>query len=301
MMKKSIFRFSIFGILAILFTVFLAGCESTKLAATVLSTIAEETGHSKVAGAITAGAEAAEVALEEITPENEYYIGRAVAAAVLSNYKVYTDRQIEQYMNKICLAIVLNSDQPELFNGYHVKLLDSDDVNAYATSAGHIFITRGMLKCVPSEDAFAAVIAHEIAHIHLKHSLKAIKTSRWMNVGLSAGVGAAQRESMLAGELSTIVSQITESLVNNGYSQKQEFEADKKALSLMADAGYNPTAMNDLLVMMQKQQAGRKTGFFKTHPTPEKRLANVSKELKSVSMPSDTSSARIARFALINR
>ena len=116
---------------------------------------------------------------EEITPEQEYYIGRAVAANVLTAYKIQTNMPAEtSYVNRICNALVIHSARPEIFNGYRVAILDSDEINAFATPGGHIFITRSLLECASSEDTLAAVISHEVAHIQLEHGLKAIKSSR---------------------------------------------------------------------------------------------------------------------------
>jgi predicted Zn-dependent protease len=68
---------------------------------------------------------------EEMTLEDDYYAGRAVAAEILKSYRVFTeDPELARYLNKICLAIVINSPRPVLFNGYHVQVLDSDEISA---------------------------------------------------------------------------------------------------------------------------------------------------------------------------
>ena len=81
-------------------------------------------------------------ASEAITPEQEYYIGRGVAASIADTYKVANKPQIEAYLNSICQTLVINSERPVIFNGYHVAVLDTDEINAFATSGGHIFITK---------------------------------------------------------------------------------------------------------------------------------------------------------------
>ena len=96
--------------------------------------------------------------MEEITPEQEYYIGRAVAGTILEKYNVYNSAKMQKYLNEICSAIVINSDKPVLYKGYYVAILDTDEVNAFATSGGHILVSRGLLQCAKSEDALAAVL-----------------------------------------------------------------------------------------------------------------------------------------------
>ncbi len=235
---------------------------------------------------------------EEITPENEYYIGRSVAANILSNYRASEDSAMESYVNKICSALVLNSEDPNLFNGYHVKILESDEINAFSTSGGHIFLTRGLISCTDSEDTLAAVIAHEIAHIQLKHAVKSIKTSRFNDALLTSASFTSDALGMekLSKSMEGAAGDMYSSLVNSGFSQTQEFEADKEALKLMYDAGYNPNAMVTLLEKMKKKQSSSpKTGFYKTHPSPASRITNAKINLKKYKVK-DSQSYRKERY-----
>lgn len=235
---------------------------------------------------------------EEITPENEYYIGRAVAANILSNYRASEDSAMESYVNKICSTLVLNSEDPNLFNGYHVKILESDEINAFSTSGGHIFLTRGLISCTDSEDTLAAVIAHEIAHIQLKHAVKSIKTSRFNDALLTSASFTSDALGMekLSKSMEGAAGDMYSSLVNSGFSQTQEFEADKEALKLMYDAGYNPNAMVTILEKMKKKQSSSpKTGFYKTHPSPASRITNAKINLKKYKVK-DSQSYRKERY-----
>jgi len=242
-------------------------------------------------------------AFEQITPEQEYYIGRAVGATVLSSYKLQTNKPaMTNYVNKICNALVINTDRPEIYNGYHVNILDSDEINAFATPGGHIFVTRGLIGCAESEDALAAVIAHEVAHIQLQHGLKAIKNSR-VTKALSdtAATGGAAAGYDLAEVTETFgisVDEIVATMMKNGYSQKQEFEADSAAMAFLSLAGYEPSALLDMLGVLEKNQSGRPGGFNKTHPTPTQRITNAKKTVGNYSVP-DTRSYRVQRFSAV--
>lgn len=286
--------------LSAIFCTFTA-CSSatfTKVSSGVLSTVTLSSGMEKTAAVIEAGTKSASLAMEDITPEDEYYIGRAVGATILTNYKAYQNPQLESYLNKICLAITSNSEAPEIYNGYHVKVLDTSEINAFATSGGHIFVTRGLIRCAESEDALAAVLAHEIAHIQLKHSLGAIKASRWVGVATAVS-SAAAKNNETAKQLNSIASDVVTALVNNGYSHANEFDADSKALMLLADTGYSPYAMKNLLNKMKEVQGSAQTGFGKTHPSPDMRIANVNKVLLIMRNVPDTTQVRKARFEAI--
>jgi predicted Zn-dependent protease len=183
-----------------------------------------------------------------------------------------------------------------------VAILDSGEINAFATSGGHIFVTRGLLACADSEDALAGVIAHEIAHIQLQHSIKAIKTSRITQALLVTGSSAASvaTQSTSLAELTDIfnesVGEIVTTMVNNGYSQTQELDADTNALSLMAGAGYEPSSLISMLRVLEKNQAGQSGGFSKTHPTPARRISNANASVGKYRVQ-DTRSFRQARYS----
>jgi len=292
-------------VISILFCVScLSGCGTM---AAVVSAGAQAAGAAGVidrntANAVSNSSKAVANAAEDITPEQEYFIGRAVAANILKTYSLWTGSPaLTAYVNRVCGAIVINSPRPEIYNGYHVAILDSNEINAFATSGGHILITRGLIGTAKSEDALAGVIAHEIAHIQLQHSIKAIKTSRitqaLMVTGTSvAGAATGYDVNEMTSIFNETVGDIVGTLVNNGYSQAQEFEADAKALSLLASAGYNPGGLIDMLKELERTQKGHSGGFNKTHPSPDKRLAAAENALAKQPKVADTSSYRRARF-----
>lgn len=227
-------------------------------------------------------------ALEEITPEEEYYIGRAVAANILSKYKVYESKEGQKYLNKILHALTVFSERPVLFKDYFVVILDSDEINAFATSGGHIMITRGLINCASSEDSLAAVLAHEVGHVLLKHSAKAIKNSRLGGAAAKAtgkAILLANDNSEKSKNEARIVSSNIDNAINEmletGYSKQQEYSADTKALELLYSSGYNPHALDELLnVLKTKSSTSDKSGFGKTHPSPDMRLKNTSLRYK---------------------
>ncbi|MDR2135214.1 MAG: M48 family metalloprotease [Treponema sp.] len=269
-------------------------------AANALGVIDAESAES-----ISRSGQAISRAAEEITPEQEYYIGRAVGANLLSRYQVWQgDAALTKYLNQICTVIVINSPRPEIYNGYHVGILDSMEINAFATPGGHIFVTRGLLACADSEDTLAAVIAHEIGHIQLQHSIKAIKNNRIMNAIMTTASSAARtlgneelRE--LADVMDESVNEIITTLIDKGYSQEQEFEADTAAMSLLAAAGYDPAGLISMLRQLETNQRSQSGGLVKTHPSPERRIESAQGTVAKFKVP-DTRSYRTARYGQIS-
>ena len=238
---------------------------------------------------------------EEATSLDAYYLGRAVAANLLSAYKHYTGNpELTRYLNRICQTIVINSAYPDLYNGYHVIILDSPEFNALATPGGHILITKALVEACTSEDMLAAIIAHELAHIMLKHSLSTIDEMRLHEEMSAMGDRAIQfaGNTQAAARLSLFrnsVSAAIDALVKNGYSQEQEFEADQGAVVLLAASGYNPQALLELLRILQRVQGSQRGGFNSTHPSPGDRIENAGRFISQYRVE-DTRSHRVQRF-----
>jgi predicted Zn-dependent protease len=239
---------------------------------------------------------------EEFSPEDDYYLGRAVAMEILGAYKLYTqDPAMVTYLNKICQAITVNSPRPLLFNGYHVEILDTWEINAFASPGGHIFLTRGLVDCADSEDALAAVIAHEVAHIQLRHAADAIQKQRLENdlsktAGRAASIASRdlspRERAVLFGEdvLLTV-----NTLLKNGYAQSQEFQADTEAVNLLRAAGYDPAALVGALGILERIQPSRPGGFNNTHPSPAARIDSLGR-ISLNGRGRDTRSFRDSRF-----
>ncbi|MFI5346760.1 MAG: M48 family metalloprotease [Elusimicrobiota bacterium] len=228
----------------------------------------------KVAGAVRKSA-------EDISESEEYYIGRAVAAQILSRYQPLNDPGLNLYAQKIVQAVSMASDRPSVFKGYHVQILESDEVNAFAAPGGFIFVTTGLLKLVRSEDELACVLAHEVAHVAKKHGLKTIKASRLTSAFAVLGSEAAKNyTSSQVAQLTDVfkgsVDDVVNSLVVNGYSRDKEYEADKFGAEYARNANYDPGALQAFLKRMEEAgAAGGAGGMFKTHPTAAKRVSEL--------------------------
>lgn len=246
------------------------GCSSSGL----LSTLASD------AGSIVKVSKAVSKSFQDITPEQEYYIGRTVGAMVLNKYKPYNNQEAIEYLNVLGQTLAQASDLPETFGGYHFLILNSDDINAFAAPGGLIFVTRGMIKCCKNEDALAAVLAHEIGHVQHKHGLRAIKKSRIASALTTIGAEGAKRFggeklAQLTETFEDSIADITSTMINNGYSRTFEREADKTAVIILKRVGYDPNGLAEMLKVMEKQLKPGGLDFAKTHPSPASRIEDL--------------------------
>ncbi|MCX5838005.1 MAG: M48 family metalloprotease, partial [Deltaproteobacteria bacterium] len=239
--------------------------------------------------------------IEEFTPEQEYYIGRSVAAVILSKYPPHTNQFANEYLNLLGQTLAQVSDMPEIFRGYRFLVLSSDEINAFATPGGHIFVTRGLLRCCRNEDAVAAVLAHEIGHIQLKHGIQSIKKARITDAlttiaAESARTLAPKEVAMLTKTFGGAIMDITSTLINNGYSRAFEYEADNAAQTILKRLGYDPNGLVEMLMLMGKNLKPGAAGFAKTHPAPQDRIDEIQRKRGGKYSEVQTPKARQARF-----
>lgn len=242
---------------------------------------------------------------EDLTPEQEYYIGRAVAANILQRYAPLADPEVNRYINTLGQGLALVSRRPETFGGYRFLVLDSDEINAFAAPGGLIFVTRGMLRCCPREDAIAAVLAHEIAHVQFRHGLRAIQQSRLTTAfTVLAAEGAKTFGSRELAELTSAlegtISDVTHVLLTSGYARDQEEQADRGAVEILMQAGYDPHALIEMLEEMKRRLKPGGLDFAKTHPDPGERIRRIQRMLPKESPP-PAPPARHERFVRIMR
>ena len=213
-------------------------------------------------------------ATHKITEEEEYYIGRAVAANILSQYPLWKNAALTRYLNLVGKALVLRSGRPEVFGGYHFAMLDTPEANAFSAPGGIVLLTRGIVEMAGSEDELAAILAHEIQHVVSKDPLKAIKSQRMKALGTFTAGEAMGSGNQVVGILQDSVMDISGTLLQKGYSRTQEKDADLGALALLQATGYDPRA---LLTMLQKVEAveKKKAKVFSAHPSAARRIDYV--------------------------
>lgn len=245
---------------------------------------------------------------EELLPEQEYYLGRAVSANVLEKFPPERNPGATAYLNKIGMTLASVSDTPETFGGYHFMAVQSKEINAFSAPGGFVYVSSGFLKELPDEDAVAAVLAHEIAHIVKRHGVNAISNAKLFSAltdvaSTGASIAASQASSPVdLGEITGIfaesVSGVVDKLLTKGFDRSQEYEADLYAAELLQRAGYDPNALVRVLGILESHAKGEHGGWYDTHPAPASRISEISSEF-SFPPPQDPPASRRARFSAL--
>ncbi len=279
----------------------MTGCETLDQLSELGTSIAVASGSitSNEAASINRTTHAVGKTFDDITPEQEYYIGRTVAATVLIGYKPLPTAKLNWYVNELGQTLAQFSDRPEVFGGYHFMVLDSDDINAFAAPGGLILVTRGLIECCKNEDELASVLAHEIGHVEKKHGLRAIRTGRLNSaltvLAVESGKNLGGQElAEVMGAFDDSINEISTTLMNSGYSRKLEYEADAAAVAILENAGYQPGALVAMLENMNRSWDPNRHDFAATHPPPADRIQQLKR--RGITSASGSDVARQKRF-----
>lgn len=237
-----------------------------------------------------------------ISDEEEYFLGRAVAARLLQYYPLYESARLTHYINMIGKTLSIHSEKPYIFGGYHFAILDTNEINAFACPGGIVLVTKGMIQLAQSEDELAAILAHELAHINHRDGVNSVKSARWTEaltiIGTTAlKVYGKEEIARLVTIFEGSINDILKTLVVTGYSKNQEFLADEKAITYLTKAGYNPQALITVLERLRRFEVSQSAGFFKTHPNPEERIENLMNKLPTITIDQISFQKRNLRFS----
>lgn len=181
----------------------------------------------------------------------------------------------EQRLNSIFAKLVKESKRNNEVD-YSLAVVKDDTVNAFALPAGYIFVHTGLLSYVQSDGELAGVLAHEIAHVDRRHSMKTISRTIGMNVllGLIINKSSKKRKE----EISKI-GVVAINLAQLGYSREAEYEADAYGVKFMTAAGYSKEEFLNFWRRMEDQAGGGESPaflqLFSTHPPTSERIKKI--------------------------
>jgi predicted Zn-dependent protease len=209
-------------------------------------------------------------ATTEISEPKEIELGDGIASNLLGVAPLLQDQRIQKYVNDVGRWLTLQTERPNL--PWEFGVLDIDDINAFATPGGRIFITKGLLARMTSEAELAGVLAHEISHVLMKHHLRAIKKGARTDLMVEFADEALQQNGADPA-LTKLVSAGTE-IYARGLDKNDEFEADRMGVVIAARSGYDPYGLPAVLQTLQEisPQDSSVALMFKTHPALADRL-----------------------------
>lgn len=212
--------------------------------------------------------------------EKEIRLGKSLADEVERTAKIIDDPVISEYVNRVGQNIVRNSDAQVPFT---IKVIDSEEVNAFALPGGFFFVNSGLIKLAETEAELAGVMAHEIAHVTARHGTRQATKGQIANLasipmaiflpGGWLGYGVYQG------------AQLAIPLTFLKFSRGHEKEADFLGLQYLYASGYDPTSMITFFERIQAQQKRKKGAVakaFSSHPPTQKRIKKIQETMGEI-------------------
>ncbi len=216
-------------------------------------------------------ANTAGINLSDPSQEDEIKIGREIAGNILGAAPLVKDAGLQKYVNQVGRWVASQSERPDL--PWHFGVIESDDINAFATPGGYVLITKGLYKKLEDESQLAGVLGHEIGHVVKKHHIKVLQKSQLLSLGanlLGSSVGKNNQS------VQTLIGHGAE-ISARGLDKDAEFEADRVGMTLSTRSGYEPYGLVDILQILSltNKTDSSVALLYKTHPSPDDRLEKL--------------------------
>ncbi len=254
-------------------------------------------------GCLVAQEPAPEPKRPELSPRDQQEIefGKKVVAEIEKQYKFITDPALVERVNRVgqTLAEIARTTPTQAHYGepgpapfdYTFRIIDEKDVNAFSVPGGFIFVNKGLLDFVSSDDELAAVLAHEIAHASHRHVMKLIRDDARVQqsvllpallVGVFGRLPSQDFAGLMTGAQLYRIARVS------SFSQEAEVDSDLTALEYLRRSPYNPVG---LLVFMERLAAEERKrpqidwGIFRTHPITRERVETIKRALQEYGIP----------------
>lgn len=226
-------------------------------------------------------------------PTDDVKVGRQAAAEVEQQMPILNDNQATSYVSQVgqrlVSAIPSEFQHPEF--QYYFKIVNARDINAFALPGGPMYVNRGMIEAARSEGEMAGVMAHELAHVFLRHgTAQASKAQKYSLLAGILGIGG-----QIIGGVPGAAAQIAGQGVGVyflKFSREYETEADIMGAQIMARAGYDPRDLANMFKTIEQQSGGGGGGFLSDHPSPKDRYARINQEAQYLRVSERSSDSR---------
>jgi predicted Zn-dependent protease len=213
--------------------------------------------------------------------EQDVEIGRQSAAEAEKQLPMLGDRSVDRYVGDVLERLA--AEAPGARYPYQVKVVNATDVNAFTLPGGFMYVNRGLLEAARNESELAAVLAHETAHVALRHGTHQASKALVARAGIGILGALLDGDRGKSGRILDTIGGVGLNAVFLKFSRDAEHEADLVGARMMRDAGYDPAAMAGFFELLQREQRrnpSRVEQFFSSHPSPADRAGRIRAEAR---------------------
>jgi predicted Zn-dependent protease len=220
-----------------------------------------------------------------VSTAEEKRIGAQEARKVETEVGLFRDGKLYAYLDSLGQRLAAESPRKDVFYRFHI--VDIVEPNAFALPGGYVYVSRGLLALVNSEDELAGVVGHEIAHVAARHTVQRISKQGPVAAVFGIASGLTGLVVPVVGDVVGGIGDFAQSLVFAPYSRSQETEADRVGQEIEARAGWDPAALSLFLHTLNREmelstQKKRKPSFFDSHPATPDRVERTAKQAGSL-------------------
>ena len=220
-----------------------------------------------------------------LTVEQEKKLGAEEAKKVEQEMGLLDEPALTTYVDTLGQRLAKESPRQDVPYQFHV--VDMIEPNAFALPGGYVYVTRGLLALVNTEDELAGVVGHEIGHVAARHTVQRVSRQGPFALITNLVSGVTGFFVPLVGDIVGGVGNFAQSLVFSPYSRGQESEADKVGQEIAAKAGWDPVGLSDFLTTLGREEAlladgPRRPSFFDSHPATPDRVKHTTKHAKNL-------------------
>jgi Zn-dependent protease with chaperone function len=211
--------------------------------------------------------------------EQDIEIGRQSEAEADRQLPLLRDSNVERYVNDIVGNLARSA--PGGRYPYHIKVINQNEINAMSLPGGPMYVNRGLITAARNEAELAGVLAHEMAHVALRHGTHQASKAYLGQAGIGLLGGLIGRGGNNTGQIIEAIGGLGLNAVFLKHSRNDEYQADSVGAEIMAKSGYNPIAMAtffETLRAQQKREPGKLEQFFSSHPPASDREARIRKQ-----------------------
>ena len=215
------------------------------------------------------------------SPAQDQEIGRRSADAAERQLPILEDQSIEAYVDRIGARLAAVAPGAEY--RYQFKVVNASDINAFALPGGYMYVNRGLIEAAQNEGQLAGVMAHEMAHVALRHGTSQASKAYVAQTGLSLLGGVVGKDDPSAEQRIAALGGFGLNTLFLKFSRTAEEQADITGAQMMAESGYDPADMVDFFEILADEQdrnPGKVAQFFSSHPAPANRAANINEEIE---------------------